>query len=128
MQPLHLESSNDSRHASIVHRTESAIEELQATGKRITFYSVADKAQVSRSTLYRCDELRKLVEEARAKTASNRAEPASRDDRIAELERELAQMSREREELRCALRRVPAIRYAIARIPRVAQMAEFRDS
>ena len=120
MQPMCLATANDSRHDEIVSRTKSAIQELRLLGERISFYAVADKAQVSRSTLYRCEDLRKLVEEARRDVASHHFDFAGRDDRVAELERELARVSRERDELMRAACHAPSVRYTFARIPEAA--------
>jgi len=120
MQPLCFRVSNDSRHSDIVRRTKSAIEELQMAGERISFYAVADKAQVSRSTLYRCDDLRRLVEEARDCATPRHPELAGLNDRVAELERELARVSRERDEAMRAASHAPSIRYAYTRVLEVA--------
>lgn len=42
-----------------------AISSLRRRGARVSFYAVAAESGVARSTLYRCDDLRKLVEDAR---------------------------------------------------------------
>ena len=75
-------------------RVMAAITCIRENGQKVSFYSVAQIAHVSRSTLYRNANLRKLVENAR-----NGLEPAvdpSRldllEDRIAQLESEIAHL------------------------------------
>lgn len=116
MQPKCLIAANESQHSEIVKRTKAAIRELVEAGKRITFYNVAEKAQVSRSTLYRCDDLRILVEEARAKTAPRDASNNTLETRVAELEQELAKVTFERDLLRCLTISVPVLQYASVRV------------
>ena len=113
MQPKCLTASNDSRHSFIVRQTKTAIESLMATGKRISFYSVAKMAQVSRSTLYRCDDLRKLVIEARNTNAISNTALSTDAATIAELQRQLAQVTFERDMLRQAVRNSHAYQYAV---------------
>ena len=120
MQPQCIVKANDSRHDDIVSRVESAIEELKTTGKRISFYAIANKAQVSRSTLYRCDDLRRLVKEARDSAAMHQLKPANQDDRTAELEHALARVTKERDELAQAARHTPSVSYALTRISEAA--------
>jgi hypothetical protein len=47
-------------------RIESACAELAAAAEPITFQEVATRAQISRTTLYRRDDLRAVIEEHRA--------------------------------------------------------------
>ena len=121
MQPRCLVATNNSRHADIVDRTISAIKDLRAAGKKISFYAVAERAQVSRSTLYRSDDLRKLVEAARADGAlSQQAQHEALEARIAELEDELARVSLERDELEQVVRRISPVRYAFMQVVEAA--------
>ena len=85
-------------------RVASAIDGLLAEGSAVSFYSVAERAQVARSTLYRRPELRAAVEGARSASA---AEPI-RDDGQTGLAREVAELRRKVDELS---RRLPAISY-----------------
>ena len=58
----------DHRHQAnetMCERVRAAIDELVRSGITPSFYAVADLAGVSRSTLYRKPELRRMVEEAR---------------------------------------------------------------
>lgn len=121
MQPGCLVATNNSRHADIVDRTISAIKDLQAAGKKISFYAVADRAQVSRSTLYRSEDLRKLVETARADGILLRqAQHEALDARIVELEEELARVSLERDELEQAVRGISSVHYAFMQVVEAA--------
>ena len=113
MQPGCLVTANNSRHAEIVDRTISAIKDLRLAGKKISFYAVAERAQVSRSTLYRSEDLRKLVEAARADGVfSQQTQHEALGARIAELEDELARVSLERDELEQAVHGISPVRYA----------------
>ena len=85
-------------------RVASAIDGLLAEGSAVSFYSVAERAQVARSTLYRRPELRAAVEGARSASA---AEPI-RDDGQTGLAREVAELRRKVDELS---RRLPATSY-----------------
>ena len=121
MQPECLTAINDARHADIVRRTKLAIANLQTTGKRISFYSVADKAQVSRSTLYRCRDLRELVEQARSGVLpSLQDQPDSLASRMAELEAELARVRQERDTLRQLACSTTSVYYGFTRLPEAA--------
>ena len=116
MQPECLTVANDYRHASIVSRVKAAIEELRLAGKRISFYAVANKGQVSRSTLYRSDDLRKLVEEARGAAEASKAQIADNCSSIAKLESELARVSAERDEFKRIAGDAVAIRYFVTQL------------
>ncbi len=92
MQPTCLANANESRRDEIASATKNAIARLFAQSRSISFYSVAEEAGVARSTLYRRDDLKKLVEDARARNASQRSKIPSRTqllERIAELEADL---------------------------------------
>ena len=52
-------------HERIRSSVEQAIARLREEGRKVSFYAVADYANVARSTLYRCDDLRKQVVKAR---------------------------------------------------------------
>ncbi len=54
-----------SQEQNIEQRVRRAVGEMAAEGKVPSFYQVAERAKVARSTLYRNPELRALVEEAR---------------------------------------------------------------
>ena len=98
MQPTCLVNANEARHDGIVSATEDAIERLLAQSRNISFYSVAKEAGVARSTLYRRDDLRGLVEDARARDANQDSKTTSRTqlfERIAELESDLECAQRE---------------------------------
>lgn len=121
MQPSCLTITNSSRHADIVRRTVSAIENLREASERISFYSVAARAQVSRSTLYRSKDLRELVEAARADGASSlRPQPGTLDARIAELENELARTAFERDSLKQAIHGISPVHYHCVQIAEAA--------
>lgn len=47
-------------------RVRNAVEGLLAEGERVTFYAVADRAEVARSTLYRRDDLKAIIIAARS--------------------------------------------------------------
>lgn len=61
---------------STERRVRGAVEALAAEGKRPSFYEVAKRAQVARSTLYRNASLRRCVEEARAQFVAGQAPAA----------------------------------------------------
>ena len=116
MQPLCLTISSDSRHADIVCRTEAAIKDLQLAGKRISFYAVAKKAHVSRSTLYRCDDLRRLIEIARSSDGVQYNKPMAQNDRVAELECKLACVTQERDKLKQSVCHTSSVHYAVVKV------------
>ena len=84
---------------------------MLAGGERISFYSVAKRAQVARSTLYRRPDLRRLVEGAREGEAAAIADEADAASDIERLEEELACVRRERDRLRKAMDAMQPIRY-----------------
>ena len=105
MQPTCLTNVNEARHDEVISATEDAIERLSARSQTISFYSVAKEAGIARSTLYRRDDLRKLVEDARARNASQHPKIPSKTkllERIAELEADLEHAKWEIEEARCS--------------------------
>lgn len=121
MQPECLVVSNESRHEDIAQRTTSAIKHLQEAGERISFYAVAEKAQVSRSTLYRCGDLRRLVEAARAGGAVPLcAATDGYDSKVAQLEDELARVLHERDVLEQMIRAGGSTCYAFTRMDEAA--------
>ena len=122
MQPICLENANINRHNRIVSQVEDAIERLLAQSKNVSFYSVAKEAGVARSTLYRVDELRKLVEEARSHKANGMTQPPSKTQllqRVAELEFKLACAQQMVEEMRDA-GQFDATQYEIVQLESVA--------
>lgn len=54
------------READVASRVREAIEDLRERGDPVTFYAVAERAQVARSTLYRRADLKRIVSDARA--------------------------------------------------------------
>lgn len=50
-----------------ITRVETACAQLAAAGQPVTFKEVADRAQISRTTLYRRPDLRAVIEEHRAR-------------------------------------------------------------
>ena len=108
-----------SYHETLVSKTLAAIEELQASGERITFYSVSEKAQIPRSTLYRCNDLKRFVAEAR----ESRMAPDRTDGpraRIAELESALEAALRERDDLARLARVTGRIDYALIQLSKAS--------
>ena len=85
-------------------RVASAIDGLLAEGSAVSFYSVAERAKVARSTLYRRPELRAAVEGARCASA---AEPVHAEEQTG-LAWEVAELRRKVDELS---RRLPATSY-----------------
>lgn len=76
-------------------RVLAAIACIRENDRKVSFYSVAQIAHVSRSTLYRNVDLRKLVENARS-GQKPAVEPSRLDEleaRIAQLESEIAHLS-----------------------------------
>jgi AcrR family transcriptional regulator len=59
--------------SSPLQRVEAACDELAANGQAITFSRVAQRAQVSRTTLYRNPDLRAVVEDHRAHATDARS-------------------------------------------------------
>lgn len=83
---------------SISIRVGRAVAELLVQHEPVSFYSVAERSAVSRSTLYRRDDLRRLVCRAREGElgASGSSDAAS----------EIARLELENAELRCELARM----------------------
>ena len=122
MQPTCLVNANETRHHGIVSATEDAIERLYSQSKNISFYSVAKEAGVARSTLYRRDDLRKLVEEARTRNTSRSLEIPSKAQLlkgIAELESDLKCVRRELKKARCSSS-LNLVRYAFVQFEEAA--------
>lgn len=101
-----LEVHRDSQRADTAVRVQHAIDELLAEGTRVSFYSVAQRAQVARSTLYRRPDLKTLVEAARLQPEN--AGTVSTCTRIDQLEAEIAQL---KEEVRTAMSAKESISY-----------------
>ena len=120
MQLDHIEAINTTRHDEVTRRTICAILELLKTGETISFYSVAKRAQVARSTLYRRDDLKRIVMEARDSSTPPAAQELEILVKIAELEKELAQVKLERDELEKELRSVSTVGYFLASIESAA--------
>ena len=118
MGQAHLEAINQDSHDEVVARVRQALSELQAANKRISFYSVAEKAQVARSTLYRCNDLRRLIETARSERTSPSdipTHPASSEEpfaQIAELTRMLMDERERSARLERTLQDLQPCRYA----------------
>ena len=85
-------------------RVVSAIDGLLAEGSAVSFYSVAERAKVARSTLYRRPELRAAVEGARSASAT---EPMQAEEQTG-LAREVTELRRKVEELS---RQLPSTSY-----------------
>ena len=119
MKQAHLEVIDQNNHSNIVMRVRQAVVELQASSKRISFYAVAKKAAVARSTLYRCDDLRLIVETARAEHAVAHSPVeasggmADAQLQIAELARMLAEERKHASRLERKLESIQPIRYAV---------------
>ena len=67
IRPTVLANVRKNRSEDIAHRVERAISLLREQGKQPSFYSVSSVAQVARSTLYRREDLKRLVIAAREK-------------------------------------------------------------
>ena len=107
-----------------------ALSQIAAESKVPSFYSVAERAQVARSTLYRKPELRKLVIDARAEaTCSSSPVPSLLDalrSENARLENEVRLLRRQLDSLaESAVRtsksmRTPSYEYAVVKLPYAA--------
>lgn len=110
---------NSERHETVCMGVRRAIAQILEEGGRVSFYSVAERAQVSRSTLYRKPDLRRLVENARDATASasEPREPSLATERLLErisaLEEELAQARRSADGRRFAALSESTFHYAM---------------
>ena len=111
MQPIQIAEANKARGNEVARRTKVAIEEMLVGGERISFYSVAKRAQVARSTLYRRPDLRRLIEGARGGETAAIADEPDVDSDIERLEGELARVLKERDELRETMGALRPIRY-----------------
>lgn len=79
--------------AKTTRRVTGAIEGLLERGEPVTFYSVAENAQVARSTLYHRPDLRKTVESAREESrreAARQCEQVRIEQRLSRIEKKLA--------------------------------------
>ncbi|WP_296013038.1 DUF6262 family protein [uncultured Adlercreutzia sp.] len=106
-------------------RVRAAIDELMRSGITPSFYAVADLAGVSRSTLYRRPDLRRMVEEAREqatrlhpswRTALNQleVENASLKQQVVQLQAALAKALARRQSLRFSTNK-PRYEHAVCR-------------
>ena len=120
MQERQIVEANRTRSDEVARRVKVAIEVMQADGERISFYAVAKRAQVARSTLYRRLDLRRLVEGAREERAAMIPGKYDRPSGIGRLEEELADVRRERDELREALDAMRPVRYRFIGLGEVA--------
>ena len=82
----------------ITHRVENAIRLLLEQGKRPSFYSVSNLAQVARSTLYRREDLKRLVVTAR-ETMSSACSSGALGVSLQDLKQENEQLRRAMENL-----------------------------
>lgn len=82
----------------IEHRVEVAVSEIIAEGLKPSFYAVAKRADVARSTLYRCPNLKKIVCDARDAFDAKRQEPSAFEQLVRENE-QLRRRVRELEEM-----------------------------
>ncbi|WP_160306946.1 DUF6262 family protein [Adlercreutzia caecimuris] len=76
--PQVLSVSRQARSREVQQRVRDAVASLAEEGRRPSFYQVAQRAGVSRSTLYRNPALRELVEHARTEAAGRLGEASSR--------------------------------------------------
>lgn len=106
-----------------------AIVSLLAEGKTPSFYKVADRAQIARSSLYRKQNLRQLVEDAREGRGVGGYSAHSYDWLVQEnegLKREVCALRREMEAMSGAEvvvigeRQSSAVEYCIIDFPQVA--------
>lgn len=100
-EPLELAEARERRSLALERRVRVAVESLAAEGIAVSFYRVAERAQVARSTLYRNEALRACVEGARAYQADEAARAAA--SAIDEALLQNASLRTEVEELRRAL-------------------------
>lgn len=75
----HLRQAAAERHEAALHRARNALRSLDKSGMRVTFSTVAERARVSRSWLYRQEELRDSIIRWRSQPPRRtRPVPASR--------------------------------------------------
>lgn len=123
-EDLRLAGKRGSGVLSIGERVRKAIDSLEAEGQMPSFYQVAERAAVARSTLYRNKALRVCIEEARERFSARAVAPAhalgqnsvllqsqSLRTEIEKLRKELAAAQSERD----ALERRLAMRYMLDR-------------
>lgn len=121
-EDLRLAGKRGSGVLSIGERVRKAIDSLEAEGQMPSFYQVAERAAVARSTLYRNKALRVCIEEARERFSVRAVAPAhalgqnsvllqsqSLRTEIEKLRKELAAAQSERD----ALERRLAMRYML---------------
>lgn len=101
-EPLELMQARKRHALALEHRVRAAVESLAAEGSAISFYRVAKRAEVARSTLYRNEILRACVEEARSR-CTGRASTVGDVSGFDEVLRQNAELQAEVERLRRAL-------------------------
>lgn len=134
-----LKSAREKNSKYIELQVRSAIDLIVANGGVPSFYNVANQAQVARSTLYRRQELKELVQSAREnarhssmlKTESSidsllkrQANKKSEINRITQLERENERLKSENKTLRLKLKLTHA-QNAIARSKSQASIFDY---
>lgn len=104
-----LKSHKTAYSRQIEHQVELAVAGIVAEGLKPSFYAVAKRADVAKSTLYRCPNLKKIVCDARDAFDAKRQEPSAFEQLVRENE-QLRRRVRELEEMlrgeRCSHSRV----------------------
>ena len=72
-KPFSLPATQNQRQQQVQDRVRAAVTALVSEGHVPSFYQVSQRAGVARSTLYRNDDLRALVEQARAEVQQQEA-------------------------------------------------------
>lgn len=90
---------SEAQRSATTSRVAAAIEGLLDEGSAVSFYSVAERAQVARSTLYRRPDLKTAVEEARAASSAEQMRVGGQVG----LAREVAELRRKVDELSALL-------------------------
>ena len=102
-----LEDARAHYHEELLCRTKEAIDRLASSGCTVSFYSVAKHAGIARSTLYRCEDLRALIANARATqrlqsttvSKSSLAQIEALEDEVSRLHFECDALRQERDDL-----------------------------
>lgn len=137
-EPLELMQARKRHALTLEHRVRAAVKSLVDEGSVISFYRVAKRAEVARSTLYRNEALRACVEEARDRYAGGASVVggvSGADEMLhqnAELRFELERLRHalsaaegERDDLR---RRCAALRESSRRVSIVYEICSLRDA
>jgi hypothetical protein len=108
----HLLRAAAARHQDARHRASEAIQHLDRQGQPVTFAAVAAAGRVSRTWLYRQDDLRELISRLRVDNGRQLRAPAAQRTSVASLRQRLdgarddiAQLRAENAELRQRLER-----------------------